>query len=178
MKLAVPLETRLAIDPSAWVAPGAALLGDVTLGARASIWFHATLRGDLAPIVVGPESNVQDGSVVHVDPGRPATIGARVTLGHGAVVHASVIEDDVLVAMRAVVLSGCRVGRGSLIGAGAVVPEGTTIPEGSLVLGVPGRVVRALTPREIERVRGNAMSYVELAAAYRDGRVRVPGGAG
>jgi carbonic anhydrase/acetyltransferase-like protein (isoleucine patch superfamily) len=161
------LPTRLALDPTAWVAPGAALIGDVTLGRASSVWFNATVRGDLAPVVIGDESNIQDNCVVHVDEGMPARIGARVTLGHGAIVHAAVIEDEVLVAMKAVVLSGCHVGTGSLIGAGAVVPEGTRIPPGSLVLGLPARVVRSLRPDELERVRVNARSYVELAAAYR-----------
>jgi carbonic anhydrase/acetyltransferase-like protein (isoleucine patch superfamily) len=160
---------RVVIDPTAFVAPGAALVGDVTLGAGASVWYNATLRGDLEAIVVGAESNIQDNCVVHVDVDQPARIGARVTLGHGAIVHAATIEDDVLVAMKAVVLSGCHVGTGSLIGAGAVVPEGTRIPPGSLVLGVPGRVVRPLRPDESERVRRNARSYVDLAAAYRVG---------
>jgi len=161
------LPTRLAVDPTAWVAPGAALVGDVTLGRAASVWFNATVRGDLAPVVIGDESNIQDNCVVHVDVGMPARIGARVTLGHGAIVHAAVIEDEVLVAMKAVVLSGCHVGTGSLIGAGAVLPEGTRIPPGSLVLGLPARVVRTLRPDELDRVRVNARSYVELAAAYR-----------
>lgn len=167
--------TRLAIDPTAYVAPGAALVGEVTVGALASIWFQVTVRGDVAPIVIGSESNVQDAAVVHGDPGRPTWIGSRVTMGHGAIVHASVIEDDVLVAMKAVVLSGCRVGRHCLIGAGAVLPEGTEVPEGSLVLGVPGKVVRKLKPEEIERIHRNARSYVELARAYREGRITVPG---
>lgn len=167
--------TRLAIDPTAYVAPGAALVGAVSLGRNASVWFNATLRGDLEPIVIGDETNVQDGCVVHVDRGRPVTIGARVTLGHGAIVHASIVEDDVLVAMKAVVLSACRVGRNSLIGAGAVLPEGTTVPEGSLVLGVPGRVVRPLRHEEIDRIHANARAYVELARAYRDGAIRPAG---
>ena len=163
--------THLTIDGSAYVAPGASLLGQVTLGRRASVWFNVTLRGDLAPITVGDESNVQDGCVVHVDENRPARIGARVTLGHGAIVHGAVVDDDVLVAMRAVVLSGCHIGRNSLIGAGAVVPENTNVPEGSLVLGVPGRVVRPLQSGEIDRIHENARAYVELAGAYRDGRI-------
>ncbi len=168
--------TRLEIDPTAYIAPGAALVGEVSVGRNASVWFHVTVRGDGAPVVIGEESNVQDGSVVHVDPGRPTRIGARVTVGHGAIVHASTLEDDVLVAMKAVVLSGCHLGRHCLIGAGAVLPEGTRVPEGTLVLGVPGRVVRPLRPEEIERIHANASSYVELARAYRDGRIRVPGG--
>ncbi len=164
--------TRLTADPTAFVAPAASLVGDVTIGRLASIWFNVTLRGDLAPIVIGDESNVQDGCVVHVDEDQPARIGARVTLGHGAIVHGAEIEDDVLVAMRAVVLSGCRVGRNSIIGAGAVIPENTTIPGGSLVLGVPGRIVRQIGPEEIDRIHANARSYVELAGAYRDGTIK------
>jgi carbonic anhydrase/acetyltransferase-like protein (isoleucine patch superfamily) len=167
-----PYPTNLTIDRSAWVAPDASLAGAITIGARASIWFQAVLRGDLAPIVIGEESNVQDGCVVHVDEDLPAIIGARVTLGHGAIVHGAVIEDDCLVAMRAVVLSGCRIGGNCLIGAGAVVTENTTVPAGSLVLGIPARVVRPLREVEIRRVRDNARSYLDLAAAYRAGQVR------
>ena len=169
-------KTKLTLDPTAYVAPGAVLVGEVSVGRNASVWFNATVRGDMEPIVIGAESNVQDACVVHVDKGHPTRIGERVTLGHGAVVHASVVEDDVLVAMKAVVLSGCHVGRHCLIGAGAVVPEGTRIPEGSLVLGVPGRVIRPLRPEEIERIHANARAYVELSRAYRDGGIAVPGG--
>ena len=167
-------QTKLSIDPTAWVAPGAALVGEVTIGARASVWFQATVRGDLAPAEIGEESNVQDGCVLHVERDGPVRLGRRVTVGHGAIVHGAVVEDEVLVAMKAVVLSGCHIGRHSIIGAGAVVPEGTRVPEGSLVLGVPGKVVRPLKPEEIERVVRNAASYVALAAAYRGGEVRVP----
>jgi len=166
--------TKLQIDATAFIAPGAALVGEVTVGRDASIWFQATVRGDMEPITIGAESNVQDACVVHVDRGRPTVIGDRVTLGHGAIVHASIVEDDVLVAMKAVILSGCHIGRHSVIGAGAVVPEGMRVPEGSLVFGVPGRVVRPLTPDDIERIHANARAYVELSRAYRDGLVRVP----
>jgi carbonic anhydrase/acetyltransferase-like protein (isoleucine patch superfamily) len=162
------------IDPTAYVAPGATIVGDVEIKRDASIWFQATVRGDVASIVIGAGSNIQDGCVVHVDPGRPTRIGASVTLGHGAVVHGSILEDHVLVAMKAVVLTGCRVGRNSLIGAGAVLPEGTIVPEGSLVLGLPARVVRPLRQDEIERVHENAGSYVELARAYKEGAIQVP----
>ena len=154
--------TRLTIEPTAFIAPGAVLVGEVSVGRNASVWFNATVRGDMEPIAIGAESNVQDACVVHVDHGRPTRIGERVTLGHGAIVHASVVEDDVLVAMKAVVLSGCHIGRHCMIGAGAVVPEGTRVPEGSLVLGVPGRVVRPLRTDEIERIHSNARAYVEL----------------
>lgn len=167
--------TRLDVDPSAFIAPGAVLVGAVALARDVSIWCNATLRGDLAPITIGPESNVQDGCIVHVDRGFPVSVGSRVTMGHGAVVHGATIEDDVLVAMKAVVLSGCRVGRHSLIGAGAVLTEGMTVPEGSLVLGLPARVVRPLRAEEIDRIHANARSYVDLAAAYRDGTILFPG---
>lgn len=166
--------TKLRIDPTAFIAPGAALVGEVIVGRNTSIWFNATVRGDLEPIAIGAESNVQDACVVHVDRGRPTLIGDRVTLGHGAIVHASIVEDEVLIAMKAVVLSGCHIGRHSLIGAGAVVPEETRVPEGSLVLGVPGRVVRALRADEIERIHENARAYVKLSRAYRDGVIRAP----
>ncbi len=166
--------TRLTIDPTAFIAPGAALVGEVSVGRNASVWFNATVRGDMEPIAIGAESNVQDACVVHVDHGRPTRIGERVTLGHGAIVHASVVEDDVLVAMKAVVLSGCHIGRHCMIGAGAVVPEGTRVPEGSLVLGVPGRVVRPLRTDEIERIHANARAYVELSRGYRDGVIQMP----
>lgn len=168
--------TTLSIDRTAYVAPGAALLGEVTVGPRASIWFNATVRGDLEPIFIGAESNVQDGCVIHVDRGRPTRIGAGVTIGHGAIVHAATVGDDCLIAMKAVVLSGSVIGRGCLIGAGAVVPEGTVVPEGSLVLGLPGKVVRTLKPEETERIRANARSYVDLARAYIKGVIRVPDG--
>jgi carbonic anhydrase/acetyltransferase-like protein (isoleucine patch superfamily) len=171
------LPTRLSVDPTAFVAPGAALIGTVSIGAASSVWFNATVRGDLDAVTIGERSNVQDNCVVHVDRDLPAIIGSAVTLGHGAIVHAATIEDEVLVAMKAVVLSGCRVGSRCIIGAGAVVPEGTTIPDGSLVLGVPGRVVRPLKAEEIERVRKNALSYVELASAYR-AAAALPGGKG
>jgi carbonic anhydrase/acetyltransferase-like protein (isoleucine patch superfamily) len=168
------LPTRLLIDPTAWVAPGAAVVGEVTLGPSSSIWFNATVRGDMEPVFIGSGSNVQDNCVVHVDRGMPARIGSNVTMGHGAIVHGATIEDEVLVAMKAVVLSGCHVGRRSIIGAGAVLPEGLRIPEGSLVLGVPAKVVRPLRPEEIDRVLDNARSYVQLSAAYRCGAIRAP----
>jgi carbonic anhydrase/acetyltransferase-like protein (isoleucine patch superfamily) len=163
------------IDPRAWIAPGATVVGEVEIARDASIWFHATVRGDVAPIVIGEGSNIQDSCVVHADHGLPTNIGASVTVGHGAVVHGSIIGDHVLVAMGSVVLSGCRVGGESMIGAGTVLPEGTEVPPGSLVLGVPGRVVRALRPDEIERVRENARTYRDLARSYREGVVPIPG---
>ncbi len=162
------------IDSQAWIAPGATVVGDVEIARDVSVWFHATLRGDVAPIAIGEGTNIQDACVVHADHGMPTNIGASVTVGHGAIVHGSIIGDNVLVAMGSVVLTGCRVGRDSMIGAGAVLPEGMEVPVGSLVLGVPGRVVRALRPDEIGRVRENARTYMELARSYREGAIPIP----
>ncbi len=167
--------SKLILDQTVFVAPGATLVGDVTIGRHASVWFHATVRGDVAPISIGAESNVQDGCVIHVDSGCPTRIGERVTMGHGAIVHGSEVSDDVIIGMRAVVLSNCRVGRHSLVGSGAVLSEGTIVPEGSLVLGIPARVVRTLRSEEIERIHENARIYVDLARAYREGTISIPG---
>lgn len=158
------------IDPTAFVHPLAVVLGDVTLGARVSIWPTAVLRGDSARIVVGDESNVQDGTVVHVDEGVPATIGRRVGIGHRAIVHGATVDDDVLVGMGAILLNRVHVGTGSIIGAGAVCPEGMEIPPNSLVLGVPGRVVRQTTDAERARIRHTVESYLQLQQLHREGR--------
>lgn len=163
--------TLLNIDPTAWIARTAVLAGEVHVGARASIWYGAILRGDLAPVHVGAEANVQDGVILHVEDGVPVRLERRVTVGHAAVVHAAHVEEECLIGIGAKVLSGVRVGHGSIIGAGSVVKEGFQVPPGSLVLGVPGRIARAVTPAELERIRGNWLSYVNLAEAYRDGRV-------
>jgi carbonic anhydrase/acetyltransferase-like protein (isoleucine patch superfamily) len=154
---------------TAYVHPLAAVIGDVALGARASVWPFAVLRGDTDRIVVGDDSNVQDGAVVHVDRGVPATIGARVAVGHRAIVHGATVEDDCLVGMGAVLLNRVVLGRGSIVAAGAVVPEGTVVPPNSLVIGVPGRVRRLTTDDERARVARTVASYVDLQAAYRRG---------
>ncbi|MDP9408023.1 MAG: gamma carbonic anhydrase family protein [Actinomycetota bacterium] len=159
-------DTAPSVDPQAWTAPGAVLAGDVHLAAGASIWYGAVLRGDFDTIRIGPTSNIQDGCVVHVDPGHPVTLGSGVSVGHGAVLHGCTIGDDVLVGMNATVLNGATVGSGSLIAAGALVPEGTEVPEGSLVAGVPGKVRRSLTAEEREHIRTNATAYVELARRH------------
>jgi carbonic anhydrase/acetyltransferase-like protein (isoleucine patch superfamily) len=150
------------IHPTAFVHPAALVYGDVTLGARASVWPTAVLRGDTAPIVVGAESNVQDGTVIHVDAGVPATVGARVGIGHRAIVHGATVEDDCLIGMGAILLNGVVVGRGSIVGAGAVCPEGMRVPPNSLVLGVPARVVRATTEEERQRIARTVASYLAL----------------
>jgi carbonic anhydrase/acetyltransferase-like protein (isoleucine patch superfamily) len=146
------------------------VLGDVTLGPRASVWYGCVLRGDMDRIVVGEDSNLQDGTVVHVDTGRPALIGARVGVGHRAVIHGCTVEDDCLIGMGSILLNGVRVGTGSVVAAGAVVPEGVVVPPGSLVMGVPGRVVRPVDDALRERIRGTWRHYVEQAARHRAGR--------
>ena len=158
------------IDSTAYVHPTAVVLGDVTLGARVSVWPTAVLRGDSDTIVIGADSNVQDGAVIHVDEGVPTRVGNRVAIGHRAIVHGATIDDDVLIAMGAVLLNGVHVGSGSIIGAGAVLPEGKRIPENLLVIGVPGRIVRQTTNEERERIKRTVDAYLDLSEHYRKGR--------
>lgn len=157
------------ISSNAFVADGVTLVGAVTLREEASIWFGAVIRADGAPIEVGRGSNVQDGCVLHSDPSYPVLVGARVTIGHRAVVHGCTVEDDALVGMGAIVLNGAVVGHGSLVAAGSVVLEGTVVPPGSLVTGVPGKVKREITGAERDRMRSGAESYVTRARHYKDG---------
>lgn len=157
------------IHSDAYVHPAAIVCGNVTLGPRVSVWPTAVLRGDTDAIVIGADSNVQDGTIVHVDHGVPCTIGARVAIGHRAIIHGATIADDCLIAMGAVLLNGVSVGRGSIVGAGAVCTEGMEIPPDSLVLGVPGRIVRQTTPAERERIARTVRSYLELQVAHRRG---------
>jgi carbonic anhydrase/acetyltransferase-like protein (isoleucine patch superfamily) len=155
-----------ALGPGAWAAPSADLFGDVRLGARASSWFGAVVRADNTPILIGEESNLQDGSVGHSDPGAPLTIGARVTIGHQAIVHGCTIADDCLIGMGARILNGARLGPESLVGAGALITEGKAFDGGSLIVGVPARVVRPLTAEEKAAIRVSAAHYAEKAARY------------
>jgi carbonic anhydrase/acetyltransferase-like protein (isoleucine patch superfamily) len=159
----------MTIHPDAFIHPEAFVCGDVTLGARASVWPGAVIRADTAPITIGESSNVQDGVVIHVDPGLPCTIGARVAIGHRAVVHGATVEDDCLIAIGAVVLNRVVVGRGSLVGAGAVCSEGMVIPPNSLVLGVPGRVVRPTDEALRGRTAAAVAAYLTLADRHRRG---------
>lgn len=150
-----------------YVAETAAVIGDVILGDGASVWFGASLRGDVHWIEVGDGSNVQDNATVHVSRGtHPCRIGRGVTIGHNAVVHGCTVEDDVLIGMGAIVLDGAVLGAGSLVGAGALVTGGTVVPPCSLVLGSPARVVRALTEAEVEGNRANAAHYVRMSRMY------------
>ncbi|WP_327683627.1 gamma carbonic anhydrase family protein [Kitasatospora sp. NBC_00458] len=166
-----------AVDPTAFVAPNAVVVGSVTVGAGASIWYGAVLRGDAEAITVGPGSNVQDNCTLHADLGFPLVMGERISVGHNAVLHGCVIEDDVLVGMNATVLNGARIGAGSLVAAGAVVPQGMEVPPGSLVAGVPAKVRRELTEEERGGIKFNAEGYRLLADGHRDIRP-VPPAAG
>ena len=156
-------------DPSSFIHETAVVIGDVHLGARSSVWAAAVLRADFDRIEVGEDSNVQDGAVLHCDEGIPCIVGKRVTIGHRAIVHGAKVQDDSLIGMGAVVLNNVVVGRGSLIGAGAVVAEGTVIPPDSLVLGVPGKVVKSLTPAQRERLASGHVAYVAMRERHRAG---------
>ncbi|MBX3092638.1 MAG: gamma carbonic anhydrase family protein [Cryobacterium sp.] len=154
------------VDPSAWVAPNATLVGRVELGPESSVFYGAVVRGDTDRISLGARSNLQDNVSVHCDTGIPTTIGAGVSVGHGAVVHGCTIEDDCLIGMHATVMNAAVIGAGSLVAGGAVVLEGTIIPPRSLVAGVPGKVRRELTDDELAGIRANAAHYVELSRAH------------
>lgn len=156
------------VPETAWAAPNATLLGKVTLGESASVFYSAVLRGDMDTITIGERSNIQDGCVAHTDPGHPVVVGAGVSVGHRAVLHGCTVEDDALIGMGAVVLNGAVVGAGSLVAAGAVVTEGMQIPPGSLVAGVPAKVRKELDEDAIESLRQNARTYVDLAARHRE----------
>jgi carbonic anhydrase/acetyltransferase-like protein (isoleucine patch superfamily) len=163
----VPLGTRAPKPaPGSWVAPGAVLVGDVHLGAQASVWYGCVLRADGGSITVGARSNIQDGCVAHADEHGDVVLGEDVSVGHRAVLHGCVVEDGCLVGMGALVLTGARIGTGSLVAAGAVVREGAVVPPGSLVAGVPGQVRRPLTDEEATRVRENARAYLDLVALH------------
>jgi carbonic anhydrase/acetyltransferase-like protein (isoleucine patch superfamily) len=158
------------IHPTAFIAPTATVMGDVTLGEDSSVWYGAVLRGDMAAIVIGAQSNLQDGTIVHVDDDMPCTVGARVGVGHRVILHGCTIEDECLIGMGSVLLNGVRVGTGSVIAAGAVVPEGMSIPPRSLVMGVPGRIVRPVGEAHALRIAETWAHYVEQARAHRAGR--------
>ena len=150
-----------------WVAPNAVVIGDVTLEKNTSIWFNATLRGDVEPITIGEGSNIQDGSVVHTDPGCPAIIGKNVTVGHLVMLHGCVIEDDCLIGIGSTILNKAKIGKYSIIGANTLVTENKVIPERSLVVGSPGKVIRQVTDEEIKHIKENAKHYVENYKKYK-----------
>jgi carbonic anhydrase/acetyltransferase-like protein (isoleucine patch superfamily) len=156
------------VDQEAFTAPTSVLIGEVTLGAGASVWYGAVLRADVERIAVGAHSNIQDNCTLHADPGFPVTVGERVSVGHNAVVHGATVEDDCLIGMGATVLNGAVIGAGSLVAAQALVPQGMQVPPGSLVAGVPAKVRRELTAEEREGITLNGTLYAELAKAHRE----------
>lgn len=160
-------ERRPQLAEDAWVAPGAHVIGDVVLGAAASVWFGAVLRGDIERLSIGPGSNIQDNAVLHSDPGKPLVLGAKVTVGHAVTLHGCRIGDSSLVGIGAIVMNGAQIGHHSLIGAGAVVTEGKAFPDGVLILGTPARVIRALSEEEMAQLEVSAQTYMERAAHYR-----------
>ncbi len=155
-----------AIDPTAWVAPSADLIGDVRIAARASIWFGAVIRADNTPILIGEETNFQDGAIGHSDPGAPLTIGARVTVGHQAILHGCTVNDEALIGMGARILNGAVIGEGCIVGAGALVTEGKIFEPDSLIVGSPARAIRKLRPEQRQVLRASAAHYADKAAVY------------
>jgi carbonic anhydrase/acetyltransferase-like protein (isoleucine patch superfamily) len=160
-------DRRPRIDAAAYVADDAQIIGDVVLAAGTSVWFGAVLRGDTERIAIGAGSNVQDGAILHADPGFPCTVGAGVVTGHGEILHGCQIGDECLIGMGAIILNGAIIGPGSIVGAGAVVPEGKVFPPGSLIMGVPARVVREVTEDDRQSITAGARHYQERALMYR-----------
>jgi carbonic anhydrase/acetyltransferase-like protein (isoleucine patch superfamily) len=156
------------IGHSGFIAPNATVIGSVTMKENVSVWFGAVVRADKDDIIIGESSNVQDNAVIHTSKGFPVHIGNKVSIGHGAILHGCRIRDRVLVGMGAIVLNGAVIGEDSILGAGTVVTEGADIPPGSLVLGVPGKVIKPTTPEQKKSIIHNAESYMELALRYRN----------
>ncbi len=155
------------IADSAWVADSAQVIGQVELGDDASVWFGAILRGDMAVLRIGRGSNIQDGSVLHADPGFPLTIGEHVTVGHQVMLHGCTVGDGSLIGIGSVLLNGAKIGKHCLVGARSLVTEGKEFPDGSMIMGSPAKVVRALRPDEIARLAGSAAHYVQQAQRHR-----------
>ncbi len=153
--------------PGVFVAPGAAVYGDVTIGEGSSVFFGAVLRSEFATTTIGQNTNIQDNCVLHTDPLSPLTLGDGVTVGHGAILHGCTVGDNSLIGMGAIVLNDAVIGKNCIIAAGALIPQRAVIPDGSLVIGTPGKVRRSLTPEEIEANRHSAEEYVHVAAAYK-----------
>ncbi len=154
---------------SAWVADSAQVIGDVTLGEDSSVWFGTVVRGDTDTITIGRGTNIQDGGVLHADFGKPLTIGDHVTVGHKVMLHGCTVGDGSLIGIGAVVLNGARIGRHCLVGAGSLVTEGKEFPDGSMILGSPAKVVRSLTPEQIEALEASARHYMDNARRFHSG---------
>ena len=157
------------IADTAWVADSAQVIGNVVLGAQASIWFGTVVRGDMERITIGAGSNIQDTSVLHADAGQPLVIGERVTVGHQAVLHGCTVGDGSLIGIGAIVLNGAKIGKNCLVGAGALVTEGKEFPDGSMIIGAPAKVVRQLIPLQIEGLRQSAQHYIDNAQRFHNG---------
>ena len=157
------------VHTQAWVAPSAQVMGQVSVGAGASIWFGTVVRGDTERITIGADSNIQDASVLHADAGQPLVIGERVTVGHQAVLHGCTVGDESLIGIGAIVLNGAKIGKNCLVGAGALVTEGKEFPDGSMIVGAPAKVVRQLTPEQIELLRHSAQHYIDNAQRFCSG---------
>lgn len=161
------------VQPSAWVADSAQVMGNVSLAAGVSVWFGATVRGDTEHIAIGEGSNIQDGSVLHADVGQPLTVGRHVTVGHMVMLHGCTIGDESLIGIGAVVLNGAKIGRNCLVGAGALVTEGKEFPDGAMIVGSPARVVRQLTPEQMQGLRLSAQHYMANAERFRVGLKKI-----
>ena len=156
------------ISASSWIAPNASIIGSVTLGANSSVWWNSVLRGDNENIVIGANTNIQDGSVLHADPGIPLTLEDHVTVGHMVMLHGCTIGEGSLIGIKSVIMNRVVIGKECLIGANTLIPEGKVIPDRSLVVGSPGRILRTLSDEEVERLRATAAHYVENAQMFRD----------
>jgi carbonic anhydrase/acetyltransferase-like protein (isoleucine patch superfamily) len=169
-EMRMPIHTHFRpqqIHPSVFIAAGAVVVGDVTLAQDSSLWFNAVLRGDTERIQIGAGSNIQDGAIVHADPGFPALIGAGCTIGHGAIIHGAVIQDHTLIGMGAILLNGVEVGPHCIVGAGALLTQDKRFPAGTLILGSPAKVIRDLNQDEIESIAHSAQGYIEKARAFK-----------
>lgn len=160
------------VHPTVFIAAGAVLVGDVSLEEASSVWFNAVLRGDTEPIRIGTHTNIQDGCVLHVDPGFPVTIGSSVTVGHRAIVHGAQVGDNTVIGMGSVVLNGVVIGENCIVGASALLTQGKVFPPGVLILGSPAKSVRELTPDEIASNRDSARRYVERARIFKGNGIK------
>ncbi len=157
------MANHLTIGENVWMAPDADVVGTVEIGDRASVWYHAVIRGDEAPITIGAETNIQDGAVVHVDEGMPCIIGQGVTVGHNAIVHACKVGDNTLVGMGSILLSGCEIGKNCLIGAGSLVTGKMRCPDGQMIMGSPAKIIRPLNEKELASLIDSKENYLHLA---------------
>lgn len=155
------------IDPSAYITDSATVIGKVKVEANASIWFNATIRGDNEPIIIGKNSNVQEGCALHTDPGFPLTVGGNVTIGHQAMLHGCTIGEGSLIGIQAVILNGAKIGRNCLVGAGALITENKEFPDNSLIIGSPAKAVRTLSEEDVARIQGNTANYVQRGQLFK-----------